>query len=85
MKPPFDIFRMLPVDRALWRGTATSVEEAQERIREFAGNSSGKYLILCLQTGIGLVVNTDDVNADDINAGNLDSAATAERAGSAPS
>jgi hypothetical protein len=83
MNPPFDIYQMEPVDRVLWRGTAGSVEEAQERIREFVGSSSGKYLILCLQTGTGLVVDTNDLDTDEINVDEMDSAATAERVDSA--
>lgn len=59
MNPPLDIFQMVPVDRVLWRGTAGSVDEAQARVRELADSSPGKYLILCLQTGTGLVINTD--------------------------
>ncbi|MGC2331398.1 MAG: hypothetical protein WA581_08090 [Candidatus Acidiferrales bacterium] len=51
MNAPLDIFQMIPVDRVLWRGTAGTVEEAQVRVREFAGRSPGKYLILCVQTG----------------------------------
>jgi hypothetical protein len=57
---PFDIYHMAPADRALWRGTAATVEEAQARVREFADGSPGRYLILCLQSGTGLVVDADD-------------------------
>ena len=60
MTPPLDIFQMVPVDRVLWRGTAGSVGEARAFIREFADRWPGKYLILCVQTGTGLVVHTDD-------------------------
>jgi len=62
MNPPLDIFQMIPVDRVLWRGTAGSVDEAQLRVRELADSSPGRYLILCVQTGTGLVVNTDDLD-----------------------
>jgi hypothetical protein len=60
MNAPFDIFQMMPVDRVVWRGTAESVEAAQTRVRELAAGSPGKYLILCVQTGVGLVVKADD-------------------------
>jgi hypothetical protein len=50
---------MVPVDRVCWRGTAGSVEEAQARVRELTDGSPGKYLILCLETGTGLVVNSE--------------------------
>jgi hypothetical protein len=63
MTSPFDIFQMIPVDRVLWRGTAGSVEEAQARVRELGGGSPEKYLILCVQTGTGLVVDTDGEGA----------------------
>jgi hypothetical protein len=68
MNAPFDIFQMIPVDRMLWRGTAGSVDEAQARVRELAGGAGGKYLILCLQTGTGLVVDAGepDVTGDDL-------------------
>jgi len=59
MSSPFDIFQMLPVDRVLWKGTAGSIEEAQARVRELGASSPGKYLILRVQTGTGLVVNAD--------------------------
>jgi hypothetical protein len=59
MTSPFDIFQMIPVDRVLWKGTAGSMEEAQSRVQELGAGSPGKYLILCVQTGTGLVVNTD--------------------------
>lgn len=59
MSSPFDIFQMLPVDRVLWKGTAGSIEEAQARVRELGAISPGKYLILRVQTGTGLVVNAD--------------------------
>jgi hypothetical protein len=62
MESPFDIFQMIPVDRVLWKGTAASVEEAQSRVRELGANSPGRYLILCVQTGTGLVVNTDSAH-----------------------
>ena len=59
MTSPFDIFQMIPVDRVLWKGTAGSVEEAQARVRKLGAGSPGKYLILCVQTGTGFVVDTD--------------------------
>jgi hypothetical protein len=62
MSCPFDIFQMIPVDRVLWRGTAGSVEEAQARVRELGANHPGKYLILSVQSGTGLVINTDGTN-----------------------
>jgi hypothetical protein len=58
MNPLFDIFQMLPADRVIWRGTAGSVEEARGRIRQLSAGSPGKYLVLCVCTGTGLVVNS---------------------------
>ncbi|MFY9688427.1 MAG: hypothetical protein WA369_12250 [Candidatus Acidiferrales bacterium] len=63
MNHPFDIFQMLPVDRVLWRGTAGSLEEARTRVREMAGGAPGRYLVLCVQTGTGLVVNSECTNS----------------------
>lgn len=62
MTAPFDILQLVPVDRVLWRGTATTLEEARVRVRELAEAAPGKYLILCVQTGTGLVINTDDAD-----------------------
>jgi hypothetical protein len=62
MTSPFDIFQMIPVDRVLWRGTAGTVEEAQARVRELGANHPGKYLILSVQSGTGLVINADGTN-----------------------
>jgi len=64
MNSPFDIFQMIPVDRVLWCGTAGTVEEAQARVRELGNDRPGKYLILSVQTGTGLVVNADGSNVN---------------------
>ena len=61
MTPPLDIFQMVPVDRVLWRGTAGNAEEARTRVKELGANAPGKYLILCVETGAGFVVDTDAI------------------------
>ena len=64
MNSPFDIFQMIPVDRVLWRGTAGTVEEAQARVRELGNDHPGKYLILSVQTGTGLVIDADGTSVN---------------------
>jgi hypothetical protein len=46
-----DIFRAESDGNVLWRGTASNLEEATERVRELAKTSPGDYLAVNLQSG----------------------------------
>lgn len=51
MDSPIDIFCTEPDGSYLWRGTASSFEEATERVRELARSAPGDYLAVNLQSG----------------------------------
>jgi hypothetical protein len=46
-----DIFCTESDGSYLWRGTASSLEEATERVRELAKSAPGDYLAVNLQSG----------------------------------
>jgi hypothetical protein len=46
-----DIFRSEADGNVLWRGTASSLEEATERVRELHKSAPGEYLAVNLQSG----------------------------------
>jgi hypothetical protein len=46
-----DIFRSEADGNVLWRGTASSLEEATERVREMNKSAPGDYLAVNLQSG----------------------------------
>jgi hypothetical protein len=48
---PIDIFCVESDGGFLWRGTASSFEEATERVRELTKTSPGDYLAVNLQSG----------------------------------
>jgi hypothetical protein len=58
MIPNLDIFRLESSGAALWCGAVTTVETAQDRVRELASSSPGSYLILNQTTGQRIVVTT---------------------------
>jgi sarcosine oxidase gamma subunit len=59
MVPSFDIFRTEAEGSVLWCGSATTMEEAEARVREFAATSPGEYLILSHRTGNKLTIKAD--------------------------
>jgi hypothetical protein len=61
MSHPFDIFQKETGDNVLWQGAAQTLEEAKQRVRELATNSSSEYIILCRHTGDKLLVKSDKV------------------------
>jgi hypothetical protein len=72
MNLPFDIFELVPGDRVIWRGTAGTIEEARAHVQKLASDSPGRYLILRLQTGDGLVVDSDGTDELDSQASTED-------------
>jgi hypothetical protein len=50
MIPPFDLFRMTD-GTPLWVGTATTLDEAREKVRSLGAKEPSEYLIVSLQTG----------------------------------
>jgi hypothetical protein len=54
-----DIFRAESDGNVLWRGTAASMEEATERVRELAKTSPGDYLAVNLQSGQKVKIDPD--------------------------
>ncbi len=46
-----DIFRTESDGNVLWRGTASHLEEATERVRELHKTTPGDYLAVNLQSG----------------------------------
>jgi hypothetical protein len=51
MDSQIDIFCTESDGSYLWRGTASSFEEAAERVREIAKTAPGDYLAVNLQSG----------------------------------
>lgn len=56
MTQQFDIFRREPNGGILWRGTASSVEEARSAIATMGASVPGTYLIVNLQTRMQVTV-----------------------------
>jgi hypothetical protein len=56
MASPFEIFQMDPEGTLLWRGSATTTEEALNSIGEFDKKSPGDYMIIHLVTRKRFVV-----------------------------
>jgi hypothetical protein len=46
-----DIFRSESDGNVVWRGTASTMEEATERVRELVKTAPGEYLAVNLQSG----------------------------------
>jgi len=51
MTESIDIFRQESDGNVLWRGTASNLAEAAERVRELCKTSPGDYLAVNLQSG----------------------------------
>ena len=56
MTQQFDIFRQEPNGGILWRGTASSIEEARSAIAKMGASVPGSYLIVNLQTRMQVTV-----------------------------
>ena len=66
MVPSFDIFKIDPRGRVLWRGAVQSFVAAKARIQKLAMASPGEYLILDQNTGHRvLLVSTQADSAED--------------------
>jgi hypothetical protein len=53
--PAFDIFQ-LEDSGVLWIGSAATVEDAKEHLRQIAARAPGKYLLFDQKTGTKLVI-----------------------------
>lgn len=61
MTHPIDIFQM---DSAgvRWLESAPNLEHAKARVKEFAANSPGEYVVLDQKTGNKVVIRSDEVH-----------------------
>lgn len=55
-----DVFRTEPDGNVLWRGTASSLEEATARVRELAKTTPGEYLAVNLKSGEKVKIETGE-------------------------
>jgi hypothetical protein len=55
VSPAFDIFQVED-SGVLWIGSATTVEDAKEHVRQIAARAPGKYLLFDQKTGTKLVI-----------------------------
>jgi hypothetical protein len=62
MTAPFDIFENEKTGTVLWLGSATTIEEARERIHQVAAQSPAEYLVLNQKTGDKVVIKFDATN-----------------------
>jgi hypothetical protein len=53
--PAFDIFQVQD-SGVLWLGSAATVEDAREQVRQIAARAPGKYLLFDQKTGTKLVI-----------------------------
>jgi hypothetical protein len=53
--PAFDIFQV-EESGVLWLGSAATVEDAKEQVRQFAARAPGKYLLFDQKTGTKLLL-----------------------------
>ena len=53
--PAFDIFKVED-SGVLWLGSAATVEDAKEQVRQIAARAPGKYLLFDQKTGAKLVI-----------------------------
>jgi hypothetical protein len=61
--PAFDIFH-LEDSGVLWIGSAATVEDAKEQVRQIAARAPGKYLLFDQKTGTKLVIELPRAGAD---------------------
>jgi hypothetical protein len=55
----FDIFQMESSGSVLWQGSAASIEEAKQRVKELQADTAAQYMIVGLRTGSKLLINPD--------------------------
>jgi hypothetical protein len=53
--PAFDIFQV-EESGILWLGSAATIEDAKEQVRQIAASAPGKYLLFDQKTGSKLVI-----------------------------
>jgi hypothetical protein len=66
--PAFDIFQVQD-SGVLWVGSALTVEEAQQHVRQIAGFAPGEYLLLNQNTGNRLVIKSDGGHGAGLSSG----------------
>ena len=66
--PAFDIFQVQD-SSVLWVGSALTLEEAQEHVRQIAGFAPGEYLLLNQNTGNRLVMKFDGRHGAGLSSG----------------
>jgi hypothetical protein len=57
--PGFDIFQVED-SGVLWLGSAATVEDAKEQVRQIAARAPGRYLLFDQKTGTKLVIEPHD-------------------------
>jgi hypothetical protein len=60
--PAYDIFQVL--DSMLWIGSACTIEDAQSKLRQFAGHGNGRFLLFDQQTGNQMFFEIDGANGN---------------------
>ncbi|HTC41754.1 MAG TPA: hypothetical protein VK703_09290 [Candidatus Acidoferrales bacterium] len=60
--PAYDIFQVL--DSMLWIGSASTIEDAQSKLRQFAGPGHGRFLLLDQQSGNQMFFEIDGANGN---------------------
>jgi hypothetical protein len=63
MIPPFEVFQSEADGNVLWRGTAATLEDAKARIREFAAEAPGDFIIMSRRTGQKLIVPSKELDS----------------------
>ena len=66
--PGFDIFRVQD-SGVLWVGSALTLDEAQEHVRQIAGFAPGEYLLLDQNTGNRSVIKSDGGHGAGLSSG----------------
>ncbi len=61
--PAFDIFQVED-SGVLWIGSAATVEDAKEHLRQIAARAPGKYLLFDQKTGAKLVIELHRAGGD---------------------
>ena len=61
MTHPIDIFQMETAG-VRWLESAPSLEHAKARVKEFAANSPGEYVVLDQKTGNQIVIRSGEVH-----------------------
>jgi hypothetical protein len=61
MTHPIDIFQ-LETAGVRWLESAPNLEHAKARVKEFAANSPGEYVVLDQKTGSQIVIRSDEVH-----------------------